>query len=159
VVEIISKRDGPRREDVRARRLIEENRGTIRKLADHLSGGRFSESQKPKPAPEPEPDGRIVHAVGTTRPDMQAEPYVRISPNDRVVLVDFATGRQMHHLGDLRRRDGARRFVLATRENGYFSPVEESLATALADLDGTTLDRARTARTLADEIGTRLGIG
>ena len=42
MVEIISKRDGSRREDAAMRRLIEQNRATITRLADHISGGSYS---------------------------------------------------------------------------------------------------------------------
>lgn len=45
MVEIFSKRDGPRREDVQIKRLIEQNRGVITKLADQLSNGRYSQSK------------------------------------------------------------------------------------------------------------------
>ena len=42
MVDIISKRDGPRREDVAARRVLQENRGTIHKMMDHLTGGQLN---------------------------------------------------------------------------------------------------------------------
>ena len=48
MVEIISKRDGPRREDVQVKRLIEQNRSTIVRLADQISGGGYSASRKPR---------------------------------------------------------------------------------------------------------------
>ncbi|CDX61181.1 hypothetical protein LCM4577_14320 [Mesorhizobium sp. LCM 4577] len=49
MVEIISKRDGSRREDVAMKRLIEQNRATITRLADHISGGSYSAGKAPKP--------------------------------------------------------------------------------------------------------------
>ena len=42
MVDIFSKREGPRLEDVKARRLLTQNAGTIRKLADQISNGGFS---------------------------------------------------------------------------------------------------------------------
>ena len=46
MVEIISKRDGPRREDIQVKRLIEQNRSTIVRLADQISGGGYSASKE-----------------------------------------------------------------------------------------------------------------
>lgn len=157
MVEIISKRDGARREDAHARRLIESNRATIDRLADHLSNGAYS-ARKAKPAGRPpEPSGVIIHAPArsTAIGDAPA-PFVRIAVNGRVSVVDANSGRQLHHLGDLRRRDDGQRFVLATKTNGFFSPVAADVAARLADLDGTPVDRAG-EQALTDEIGRRLG--
>ncbi|MEO1512507.1 MAG: hypothetical protein AAFU70_10560, partial [Planctomycetota bacterium] len=88
----------------------------------------------------------------------EARPYVRISPNRRVVVVDLETNRQMHFLGERRVSDGQRRFVLATADNGFFSPVEAEVAAALADLDGAVIGPARDEAKLAREIGVQLGI-
>ena len=49
-------------------------------------------------------------------------------------MVDENSGRQLHHIGDLRFRDGSDVFVLATKANQYFSPVDEGIAAALSDL-------------------------
>ena len=87
----------------------------------------------------------------------EARPYVRISPNNRVVVVDEETGRQMHFVGELRRVEGRRRFALATRENRFFSPVEGGIAAALTDLDGREVAGTMAERALADEIAARLG--
>ena len=46
MVDIISKRSGPRAEDVRAKKLIEENRGAITRLADQFSNGAYSASRR-----------------------------------------------------------------------------------------------------------------
>ena len=156
MVDIISKRDGPRREDVEAKRLIERNRGTIRKIADHLSAGQYSSSRAPRK--EPEPSGLIIHVGGGTRTAANPSPYIRVSPNNRVVMVDYETGRQMHHLGDIRRLDGQRRFVVATKSNGFFSPVETEIGEALAELDGAVIEGAFTEEHLAAEIGKVLGL-
>ena len=68
-------------------------------------------------------------------------PYVRISPNDRVVIADQATGRQLQFLGQIRRENGVRRFALATSANGFFAEVEADTAAQLAELDGMALGR------------------
>ncbi len=137
MVEIISKRDGSRREDAAMKRLIEQNRATITRLADHISGGSYSAGKAPKPKPQAK--GLIIHSVGGARPAVEASPRIRISLNGRVIMVDENSGRQLHHIGDLRRRDGNDFFLLATKANHYFSPVDEDIAAALAGLDGGQL--------------------
>jgi hypothetical protein len=156
MVEIVSKRSGPRPEDDRARRLIEANRPTIEKLADRLSGGAWSARRQPKP--EPQAEGLIIHTARASTPTAPPRPFVRIAVNGRVSMVDTNTGRQMHHLGDIRRADGGQRFRLATRANGFFSPVDPEIAAALADLDGHRLDGADAERRLIETIGARLAI-
>lgn len=156
MVEIISKRDGSRREDVAMKRLIEQNRATITRLADHISGGSYSAGKAPKPKPQAK--GLIIHSVGTARPAVEASPRIRISLNGRVIMVDENSGRQLHHIGDLRSRDGSDVFVLATKANQYFSPVDKDIAVALADLDGGRLGADYGEEQLAAEIGNRLGI-
>ena len=156
MVEIISKRDGSRREDVAMKRLIEQNRATITRLADHISGGSYSAGKVPKPKPEAQ--GLIIHSVGSARPAVEASPRIRISLNGRVIMVDENSGRQLHHIGDLRRRDGSDVFVLATKANRYFSPVDEEIAAALADLDGGRLGPDYGEEQLAADIGNRLGM-
>ena len=101
MVDIISKKSGPRREDVVAKRLINENRATITKLADQLSGGKYS-ARHQRPAP-PKPDGLILHDMGSSTVDeTDYDPYVRITRNGRVVLVDGGSNTPLHHLGELR---------------------------------------------------------
>jgi hypothetical protein len=157
----ISKRPGSqRREDVAARALIERNRGAIERLADQISNGAYSarKAAARAPAAAPAPSGLIVSDLGAApRRSDAPRPYVRISPNRRVVVVDETTSRQMHHLGELRRVDGRLAFVLATRENGFFSPLDAALADRLAPLDGTALDAGRTEAGLAAELGALLG--
>ena len=134
MVDIISRRDGPRREDEAARRVLRDNRGTIHKMMDHLSGGQLSSSQ-PKPA-APEPEGLIIHTGRASDPREATRPYVRISVNGRVVVADQDTSRQLHFLGEIRgpRRD--QRFMLATEANGFYALIEDHLREKLADLDG-----------------------
>ena len=47
MVDIISKKDGPREEDVRLKTLIKNNQRTITALADRLSQGNYSRSRQP----------------------------------------------------------------------------------------------------------------
>ena len=156
MVDIVSKRSGPRPEDERVRRLIEANRPTIEKLADRLTNGAWSASKQPVAAPQPQ--GLVIHTARAATRVEEPRPFVRIAVNGRVSLVDTDTGRQLHHLGELRRRDGRDSFRLATRENGFFSPVDPEISEALADLDGTTLDGAGAERRLIASIAERLHI-
>lgn len=158
MVDIVSKRSGPRPEDERARRLIEANRPTIEKLADHLSNGAWSARRRGQPKAEPQAEGLIIHTARVSTPTEPPRPFVRVAINGRVSMVDTNTGRQMHHLGDIRRADGGERFRLATRENGFFSPVEPEIAAALADLDGHVLDGVDAERRLIGAIGDRLDV-
>ncbi|MEQ1954518.1 hypothetical protein [Mesorhizobium sp. CN2-181] len=156
MVEIISRRDGPRREDVQVKRLIEQNRPTIERIADQISGGGYSASRKPRQQPQAE--GLIIHVGGGSPPAAETSPSIRVTMNGRVISVDRNTGRQLHHIGDIRQRDGGEVFVLATKQNGFFAPVDQTLAEALAELDGVRLDAVRTEEQLAAEIGEKLGI-
>ncbi|PRH84879.1 hypothetical protein C5L14_25465 [Labrys okinawensis] len=154
MVEIISKRDGPRREDAAFRRLLSENRSTITRLADQFSAGAYSASKAAKPKPQPQ--GLIFHDMGTGAPPREPLPRIRVSLNGRVIVVDENTSRQLHHLGQVTARDGSETFVLATSENGFFAPLDEPIATRLADLDNQTLSGDRMEEWLVAEIGRRL---
>lgn len=158
MVDIISKRDGPRREDAYVRQLVEQNRATITRIADHLSGGSYSAGRAPRPVPQ-QAESRIIHAYSSARPIGDVEARVRISLNRRVVVVDDNTGRQLHHLGELRRREGKDVFVLATAANGFFSPVDDGIGAALLELDGKPLGQGYGEDELAADIGTKLGMG
>lgn len=139
MVHIISKKDGPRREDVAAMRLIKENRSTIEALANRFSGGRYSEMRKP-PKP-PQIEGLVQHYMGATKVAETERPaYVRVSLNGRVVIVDGDTSKQLHFLGEIRSRDGGQEFVLATRKNKFFSPMDDDLSEKLADFDHSTIN-------------------
>jgi hypothetical protein len=159
MVDIISKRSGPRTEDVAARQVIARNRQTIERIADQISNGGYSANKARKAAPkEPEATGLIMSDLGAARRGSEPErPYVRVSPNGRVVVVDDNTNLQMHFLGQLRRSDGVTRFVLATAENGFLSPLDADLAGRLAALDGAPMGGARDDAGLAAEIRTLLG--
>ncbi|WP_439623495.1 hypothetical protein [Shinella sp.] len=155
MVEIFSKQDGPRREDAQVRRLIEQNRGVITKLADHFSGGLYSESKKPKIGPQAE--GLIIH-IGGTAPVHAPEPKIRVTANGRVIAVDVGTGRQLHHFGDLRSQDGVTMFALATKANGFIAPLDDTMAEALSDMNDVPVGASYGTADLAADIGLRLGI-
>ena len=159
MVDIISKSEFPRREDERARRLLGENRQVIEGLADRLTQGGYSRAKaaKAERAREPVPDGLLIHDSGAGRRVAEARPYVRISPNNRVVVADEDSGRQIHFLGEVRRIDGRRRFVLATAANKFFTPLDADVAARLADLDGQDVAGGAAERALAEAIAARLG--
>jgi hypothetical protein len=156
MVEIFSKQDGPRREDVQVKRLIEENRGVITRLADQFSGGRYSESKKPKPVPRAE--GLIIHIGDSTRPVREPEPKIRVTTNGRVIVVDDGTGRQLQYFGEIREARGVRIFRLATKANGFIVPLEDAIIDMLSDIDGVLLGPSYTQTDLAADIGQRLDI-
>jgi hypothetical protein len=157
MVEIISKRDGPRSEDIPLKQLINSNRAIITQLADHLSGGNYSASKRLRSAPQA--DGLIIH-VGGGRPVVaEISASVRVTRNGRVIMMDMNSARQLHHIGDIRRRDGIDIFVLATKSNGFFAPVDATIAEPLAAIDGVWLDAIYTEEKLAADIGVKLGIG
>lgn len=154
---IISRNAEPRREDAAARRLIDGNRATIERLADQISNGAWSARKAAAATPaEPAPDGLMIHhggAAGAAEP----RPYVRVSPNKRVVVVDFETARQMLHLGEIRRVEGRWRFVLATRANGFFAPLDDETAARLAGMDGAPMGAGRDDDALAAELNGLMG--
>ena len=157
MVDIISKRDGPRREDVAAKRLIAKNRPTIARLADQLSGGGYSAMRQP-PKP-PEPDGLVIHDLAGARPaESQHSDYVRISLNGRVALVDGDTSKQLHFIGEIRGGADGEFFVLATEQNRFFAPLDADLAKCLADLDQTPIDEEFSEDDLSADISNRLGL-
>jgi len=161
VVYIITKNDGPRKEDVAARQLIEGNRSTINRLADHLSGGRWSEIRQARAAQPAAPAPERATVAGYARPAGSAStrPYVRVSPNNRVVVVDEVTSRQMLFLGELRREGEGYRFRLATRGNGFFDPLSGEPLDLLSELDGICLHGEDSIQPFKQEIARRLAIG
>lgn len=158
MVDIISKRDGPRPEDVRAKKLLSENAGTIRRLADQISNGGYSKMQadQARRRETPKPDGLIIHDLKARVPSDVPEPYVKVSLNNRVVLVDRTTGRQMQMLGEIRGNFLSKRLVLATADNGFFSPLDAETLSAVAHLDGVEITADFTERDLADSLETLL---
>ncbi|QCP85519.1 hypothetical protein EYE35_07450 [Cereibacter sphaeroides] len=137
MVDLILRRDGPRREDEAARLLIDSNRDRIGRLADQLTGGGWSAQQAARAAAPAAAPASMPAAA--RRPTGDAQPYLRFSSNGRVVIACANSARQLHFLGELRRRDGRLRFVLATAENGFIAPLEDALAARISDLDGLLL--------------------
>lgn len=160
MVYIITKDDGPRKEDVAVRKLIESNRNTIDRLANHLSGGRWQEIRQQRAAATQvtEPARATVAGYQPTGRSTSTRPYVRISPNDRVVVVDEETSRQVLFLGELRRNGPECRFRLATRANGYFDPLTGAPLDQLMDLDGIVLSEDEADEPFKRELARRLGL-
>jgi hypothetical protein len=154
MVEIISKSNGPRREDAAARHFIRENAATINKIAQQLSGGRKSPLRTAEKIATPLPVRRSPVAPS---PDAEKKPYVKASLNGRVVAVDFNTGLQIHHFGEIRGRGPTRRFLLATRENHFFTPLDDNMLALLFDLDGAATPDDASEQRVVEEIGARLG--
>ena len=88
----------------------------------------------------------------------EAEPYVRVSLNGRVVIADLASGRQIHFVGELRGKGQSRYFTLATRENGIFEPLDEGIYKVLADLEGVGIPDEVSEGRLEQIISGRLGL-
>ena len=157
-MDIISKKSGPRAEDQQAKQHLQRNWGTIEKLADTLSGGKYSADKAKKAAALPQASGLII--VDQARPRLAdvPEPYLRISTNGRVVIADTNSGIQMHFLGELKRVNGEVRFIIATKENGFFTPLNDDLYEKIADLAGLPVCRSYSEDDLAQDIKTRLQI-
>lgn len=158
MVEIISKRDGPRLQDLPQRKLIEKNRPVIRGLINKLTGGALSQSSAPQ-AEASQQNTKTIHIIDATPPREPGRAVVRISVNGRVVLMDDIHARQIMHLGDLRRTSQGDVFRLATKDNGFFAPVEAAIAEVLTDLDGQAISAQFTEDILAERIAERLSLG
>jgi hypothetical protein len=154
MVEIISKSDGPRREEAAAKHFIRENAGTINKIAQQLSGGRMRPLSHAETIPAPLP---LKRGPAAPSRDAEKKPYVKVSLNGRVIAVDFNSGRQLHHFGEIRGEGPTRRFLLATRENRFFTPLGDDLCALLRDLDGVATPDDLAEERLVREIGARLG--
>lgn len=157
-MDIHSRQSGPRAEDKQAKDHIQRNWGTIEKLADTLSGGKYSADKAKKAAPAPQAQGLIIVDQARPRlPDVPI-PYLRISMNGRVVLADTSSGLQLHFLGQIKRTDGRMQFTLATAENGFIAPLAPELHDKIADLADRTINRAYSEDDLALDIKTRLQV-
>lgn len=156
-MEIISKRDGGDRREREFKRVLQENRQTIDRLARHLTQGSMPTRPKTESAPAVE-EARRSFGFRQHKVEREIEPWVRISPNDRVVLMDAATSRQIAYLGVLRGRGNDRAFVLATHENGFIAPLDNERTNALRHLDGCGLQGAEAEAELARQVATALGI-
>lgn len=156
MVDIISKRDGPRREDAEIRQFLGQNRSIITQLADQISNGQYSRSKLPKQTPQPE--GLIIHIGDRPTAEPELQPRIRVTPNGRVIAVDTRSSRQLVHFGDIREAGCVRTFVLATTTNGYVAPLDGDTCDALEDIDGVLIGTSYDARELAADIGRRLDI-
>ncbi|WP_112310824.1 hypothetical protein [Pseudogemmobacter bohemicus] len=77
--------------------------------------------------------------------------------NNRVVAYDSGSGRQVLHLGEIRRQEGTRYFAIASKENGFFSPLPDEVTGKIGELDGQIIDQACPETLLSEEISERLG--
>ncbi len=159
-MDIISKRSGPREQDKYAKEHLRRNWGTIEKLADQISGGGYSTNKAKsaaaaKPA-EPRGSGKIFVDQSSSRSADVPEPYLRISANGRVVVADRNSGRQLHFLGELKRRNGDVQFVLATAGNGYITPLDPDLQQSIVDLADRVLDQDYSEDDLFRDLSSRL---
>ncbi len=159
MVEIVSRGDGPRPQDARLKAFLDRNRATITKLADHLTQGGYSAGKRAQATPQRVEDKTIVHVLGGAASGAtKSRPVVRATLNGRVVVVDDNSGRQLHHLGEIRRRGGEIVFLLASAENGFSAPLPEALLAALADLDRATLAADGGEDALVRELAMRLDV-
>lgn len=160
-MDIFSKREGPRLEDVRARKLISENAGTIRRLADQISNGGFTRmrQEEARRREQPTPDGLLIHDLKAPVRNDRPAPYVKVSLNNRVVLADKTSGRQLQMLGEIRGNFMSRRFVLATSENGFFSPIDDEIRAAIGHLEGAEISQDFSEDDLARALTENLGLG
>ncbi|WP_227269287.1 hypothetical protein [Roseobacter weihaiensis] len=160
MVDIFSKKEGPRREDVVAKRIISENRQTIHRLADQISGGGFSRSRaamtQAKEAPKS--DGLSIHLLERTSRPAEPEPVLKISLNGRVVIMDANSGKQLVFLGEMRRKNGQKYFALATKKNGFFSPLDEETHDRLTEFDGVIIETRDIEDKFSDVMKDRLGL-
>lgn len=161
-MDIISKRSGPREEDKHAKNQLRQNWGTIEKLADQISGGSYSANKAraaagPIPA-GPQASGKIFVDQSPRRAADPPAPYLRISSNGRVVLADGNSGRQLHFLGDLKRRDGAVRFIMATAANGYVTPLDAGLQALIGDFADAVLGHDYSEDDLFRDLSSCLGL-
>ena len=158
LLDIHSRLSSDRPEDKQAQAHIKRNWGTIEKLADTLSGGKYSADKAKQAAPPPQAQGLIIIDQARPRVADVPVPYLRISMNGRVVLADTNSGIQLHFLGQIKRVNGEQRFVIATAENGFVAPLDSTLSDKIADLADLTINRSYSEDDLAEAIKTRLQI-
>lgn len=157
-MDIISKQDGPRREDIQAKRHIRKNWGTITKLADQFSGGAYSAS-KVKKNQTPQASGLIISDLGAGKSvATEPKPYLRITLNGRVSVLDLNTGLQMCVLGQISRKNGQDSFLLATKENGFISTLDPDLCGQLSALDGATINDKFSEENLSEQLNALLSL-
>jgi len=159
-MDIFSKRSGPREEDKQGKAHMRQNWGTIEKLADQISGGSYSANKARANAKKQGPQASgLIFVDQAARPGVDVpEPYLRISVNGRVVLVDKNSGIQLHFLGQLKRQNGVVRFKIATKENGFISPLDPELEALILDLADKLIDRRYAESDLSSDLKSRLTV-
>ena len=159
-MDIISKRSGPREEDKHAKAHLRQNWGTIEKLADQISGGSYSANKARVGGKKDQPQAQgLIFVDQAARPQVDVpDPYLRISLNGRVVLVDKNSGIQLHFLGQLKRQNGIVRFQIATEANGYISALDPDLEALILDLADKAVDRSYPEEHLFRDIKSRLSL-
>lgn len=157
-MDIRTRLNSERPEDKQAQAHIKRNWGTIEKLADTLSGGKYSADKAKQAAPPPQAQGLIIVDQARPRLPDAPVPYLRISLNGRVVLADTSSGIQLHFLGQIKRVNGEQRFVIASAENGFIASLAPELSEKIADLENLLINRAYSEEALAEDIKTRLQI-
>lgn len=159
-MDIFSKKDGPRAEDVKAKRMISENMPAIRKLADQISNGGYTRmrQEQAQRKQEPQAEGKLIFDMKARAHSEVPDPYIKISLNNRVVMVDRNTARQLHLLGEIRGNFISKKLALATKENGFFSPLDEDIADLIGHLDGVEITRDFTDADLAAKLEELLGL-
>ncbi len=159
-LDIFSKREGPRAEDVKAKRMISENMPVIRKLADQISNGGFTQmrQQQAERNKEPQAEGKLIFDMKARATVDEPEPYVKVSLNNRVVLADRKSARQLAMIGEIRGNFLSRKLFLATRENGFISPLDEELLGCIAQLEGVEINTDYTEEELVVTLEQLLGL-
>lgn len=157
MVTIISKQEGPSKKEAELKHHLKQNRGTIEGMVTALKHGPMSHLAKQPTIEAPQSSGKSVFYKNTSS-EGDAKPYVRVSLNGRVVLVDYETGSQLHHIGDVRGKGAAARFALATKANGFFAPVEPEIAEALKALDGRAVGDREAEEAFKTDVTTALGL-
>jgi hypothetical protein len=159
-MDIFSKSSGPREQDKQAKAHVKQHWGTIEKLADQISGGSYSTNKARASAKKekPQASGLIFVDQAPSRAADVPDPYLRISMNGRVVLVDKNSGVQLHFLGQLKRHNGVVRFVVATQANGFITAVDPDIEALILDLADKPLDRSYTEDDLFRDLKSRLSL-
>ncbi len=159
MVTIISKQEGPSKREAELKHTLKENRATIEGMAGALKRGPMAHLAPQPSVQAPAASGTTSVFYRKTSSEGEAKPYVRVSMNGRVVLVDYETGNQLHHLGDVRGKGAAARFALATKANGFYAAVDDEIGTALTSLDGRTIPDRVAEETFKADVSAALGLG
>lgn len=159
-MDIFSKREGPRAEDVKAKRIISDNMPVIRRLADQISNGGFTQMRQDQARrkQEPQPEGKLIFDMKARLQNEVPEPYIKISLNNRIVLADRKSARQIQLVGEIRGSVMSKKLVLATKENGFISPLDNEVLDAIGHLDGVEINRDFSADDLASTLEKLLGL-